>query len=245
VAICRHIDAFRMSTYEVLRSLFFGEASMDAVRHRLGTLRRRGHVQAQDFFPKPGESASQRRVYFHLTPLAARTVSDLDGYPLDASGRSARPLSAEALARHYAMLLYCAADPASRVKLSPARFTRNMGVYAENRLHANAYYLERACLSDDGEQRIGFIQLIRNPRRAEKLYLSTIQKRALLPGWSAEGFMRQRFFIAFVTLNDLMRARVEEELARRPRPVPYRVEAFDDLQGAHHAARARGSHARN
>ncbi len=186
-----HVQAFGLTTYEILRQLYWPTGKLHAAKSWVRRMKEGGYIDGAALIPParyfyPTEKGTMA---FHL--------------------RSVRSMRSPAvLADAYAVLLFCClADPPLR-KLTAASLAEKLPELAASSLDAEHYYLDEA----DSKRRIGFIyvDMRQKPEQIWRRVQDRIAKRMSVAPWR-ELIRSERFSVSIVTPHVDAARRIQEE----------------------------------
>lgn len=210
--ILEHIARYRMTTAEVLLRLFFEDSKINAVYKVMSKLRSRGFVAAEDFF--------DGGVYYRLAKNG-----------LIASGISVKRdkhLGSQALAEHYAKLLFCCDPEQPRTLLQVSEIQKRFPYLLAAGMLNRSYYIDHEMAV--GKEVIGFIRPDFGgtlPRLVDGL-LKPYQQRCSDANWQRV-INAGLFGIRVVTFSDERAIAIQGKFTNRSVPFHIRISAYREL----------------
>ena len=208
-AILKHVARYRLTTTEVLRRLFFAEAKpggeKNVVRRLTGD-----YLAAQPLYGK--------RVYYQLTPMAAKTVGE--------SEESATPFGPQALVRLYGVLAFCCLGKTLKKVFTRTEFSQAFPFAEALDLGQTHFYLDY----DGRTARLGQI-VVEQGGEYQRLLLKCrkiIERGREIPGFK-EIIADELLVIALVIGEPSKRETLTEQLHKNPLPAWCRIEVVPDL----------------
>lgn len=213
LAILEHIARYRMTTIDVLHSVFFARNERDAVNSTIRRLRAAEYVASASL-------SAPRRCYYHLANRGAKL--------LGISASKARALGEQALPSRYAILNYCCAEE-SRDVLLPSDFAKEFPDCVQKGVAKEPYYYDDA----NGVARLSFLmidhgadagRIIRKCRRVFGERLKIEAFRELIEG--------DAFSVTVLTSRETKKQSIEAARKRAEDfPYPIRIEVVSELMG--------------
>lgn len=211
--ILEHIDRYRMTTTDVLHSLFFDGKAKDAVRSTLRRLQGAEYISSASLAPP-------RRCYYHLASRGARL--------LGVSQSHADALGEQALPTRYAVLSFCCSGKERKV-LRTGEFAEEFPDCVYKGLPNEPYYYDDAT----GVPRLSYImvdlgadagRIIRKCRRVfgERLKIKAFH----------ELIKDDAFSVTLLTSRESKKKAIDAARKRASDfPYPIRVETVSELMG--------------
>lgn len=182
---------------EMVRRQFFPEGSLEAARSAIRRLCG-PKSECQYLVPEPLDS---RRVYYRLTPLAAKTLGICSKYtwPLKRLGR----------VRRYALAWFIYADqPGQRMLMNQQQFREQFAPQGQRFPH-HPFFLDRTT----GQEKLGLI-LIDHNAHIQQIVHKTLKPlgRFLRHGWFDEYIAAGCFLVAVLTFSSFRQRAIQMQL---------------------------------
>lgn len=208
-AIIQHVARYRLTTTEAMRRLFFPDAKPGGEKNVIRRLTG-DYLTAQPLYGK--------RVYYQLTPMAAKTVGE--------SEESATPFGPQALVRLYGVLAFCCLGKTLKKGFTRAEFSQAFPFAEALDLGQNHFYLDY----DGRTARLGQI-VVEQGGEYQRLLLKCrkiIERGREIPGLK-EIIADELFVIALVIGEASKRETLTAQLQKNPLPAWCRIEVVPDL----------------
>ncbi len=208
--ILEHVQRYRLTTRQVLHTLFFDDSEPNAVTKVTSRLVNGKFLNRYDLHS--GKS------YFVCGSAAAKIFG--------LSPKKCAPLGPQALFEQYAILQFCIFGKTRRERLLVREVADNLPSLQGKGLRAGSFYLDRqndvtrlaAMRVDHGAPSAHIVRKCR--AELERLIgLPTI----------ADLVQRRQFMFAIITSTDQKVSDIQQSLRRHTWPIPFRVEAAPDL----------------
>jgi hypothetical protein len=187
-----HLEAFGLTTYEVLHRLYWPDDTLHAAKSWVRRMKEGSYVGSASLV-NPAR-------YFYPTREA------IGEFKLE----SVRQISSPAvLADAYAVLLFCClAEPPFR-KVTAGYLKQKTPELVVDRLDNDHYFID----DSKSERRIGFVyvDMRQRPEQIRRRVKDRIGQRLGVPAWR-EMIRRSKFTISIVTTHEDSRSRIEEQL---------------------------------
>jgi hypothetical protein len=190
-----------MITVEVEQRRFFPDGSMEAAR---SAIRRLCGTGSENSFLQP-EPLDSRRVYYRLTPLAAKTLGICSKY--------ATPHKSLGRVRRYAVSWFIHAErPHKRILFTLAECAEHFNIaIPSHRFPKHPFFLD----TSTGQDKLGMI-LVDHNAQIRQIVHKTIRplERFLRHGWFNEYIMAGSFLVAILTFSSSRQRAIRLQVER-------------------------------
>jgi hypothetical protein len=215
--LAAHLPRFGLTTYEVLRRLFWAGHQLSAVKKWVQRMHEGDYIAKANLGPP-------RAIFIYLTKKAIREFNLIP--------RLARPIPVQEIPRAYGILSFCCLGTSRYRKLTAAEFEQRFPALVSKHFEQDFYYVDHDYAADGHTpcNRLGYIYVDSGKRVRDILrrYESVVAQRFKHGPWN-ELLSSGRFVYSIVTPSQNNRERLLRQFPKRAYGHPLRIEVRTDL----------------